>query len=212
MSKIIGWADVMGDYEDDAIMGDVIGLPRTALRKARRANRRQGRREDRFGTSDPVALRQQALSNQNASAPVTWGNDLIASSQRIESFGLGSATLSTAGTSGTLMAITQKPMQPVALVVQATFIDTNATPVNLGYDPIVLVEINDIKMGTASQLAGVSGVPGSFYKADAIQSGQVYSPVGAGVTVSLIVSTNWAFTATQSLVIGAAMRVVSAHQ
>lgn len=210
MSKIIGWGDIMG--WDDDISGDIIGLPRTALRRARRANRREGRREDRFGTSDPVALRQQAVTEQNPGSPVTWGNDLVASSQRIESFGLGQVTLGSANATGILSAVTQKPMQPLALVVQATFVDTNASPVVLNYDPVSLVEILDVKMGTASQLAGVSGVPGSFFRADAIQSNQVYTPVGPGVTVSVNVSSAWAFTATQSLVIGAAMRVVSAHQ
>jgi hypothetical protein len=220
MPDIIGYADVIGwddiGWEDDEVGDylDVVGARRGQRRRQGRRERRRGGGgggEGGGGRGAGPRAREAALSKQNFGPPMTMGHDLIASAQRIEPFGLGVHTFTSAG-SAVLSVVTQKPMQPLALVLSA-FLNVASEPPYQVYNDgaLSLVEVLDIKMGTASQLAGVQGVPGNFFRPDAVQSGQVYTPVGPGVTVSIILNVP-DMPADAGLFVSAGMRVVGAQQ
>src|SRR5690606_23077623 len=174
---------------------DEIGLPRTAIRRARRearAIRRRGtadrivdRAEERVQRArGTAAVAEAAESVANYGAPLTLGTDLLASAQRRQPFGWGNAALTTANPNAILPQVTQKPMQPTAMVVSAIYTPSGGTPVDGTY----LVTVDEIKLGTASQLAGVGPVPALYFRPDTVQSHLSFSPIGPGVTVLVRVS------------------------
>lgn len=212
MANIISGADIIGALDDLYDEGFEVGLPRTATRRARRAARGQARqnRADRIlarGGVNTSQLANAAARSENLGQPVTLGTDLIASGQRRQVFGLGSATVTSVSPTGLLSQTAQRPMQPLAVVVNCLYLPATGQPTEGSY----LVNINDIKMGTASQLAGVGAVPASYFRPDTVQSLLTLSAIGPGVDVSMLVTGN-GIPAGDSVVISASMLCVVAEQ
>lgn len=205
MPNIISGSDIIGWLEDSY----EIGLPRTSLRRARRdarGNKREARAA-RVANRGSRALADAVASERNLGQPATFGTDLIASGQRRQPFGLGSVTLTDVNPTGILQQTTQRPMQPLAVIVNALYRPAAGTPIPGGF----LTSILDIKMGTASQLAGIGEVPADYFRPDTIQSLLTFTPVGPGVSVSMSVA-GAGLAAGDELVVSASMLCVVAEQ
>lgn len=143
------------DYDADEV-GRIFGRGRR-----RRRNRRLRRRAARSSHSDSAA---------SPRAGRTAGRRLMASRQRVQPFGMGVLTM-LASASGSLTAVCQKPTQFDRLILSSDDLDS--------------ITVTDIKVGTRSQLAGVSAVPGNMFQPDATVSSVVLDPVGTGQSVTI---------------------------
>jgi hypothetical protein len=207
MSGVMGFYDVSGiegydligdDIEgDDIEVGYVIGRDGKLRRRARKA-RRRGRAEGRLGQAP--AVKEMALQQQNYGAPMTYGTSLVTSAQRIGMFGLGSATLTTAAPTASLQATAQHPVQGMGLVLSA-----------FGDADLDQVQVNDIKVGTVSQLQSLEALPGIGFRYDATLSNMVLAPLGAGVTFFVSLTALGLGTNETVTVLGM-LRSVGAHQ
>lgn len=164
----------------DIVSGPFVGRGGIRRRRSMRRSRRDARMTRREG--------------RNSGAPVTEGSDLLQSSQRVQHFGLGAGNAATSGAILTLSQVAQKPMQPIGFVVASDDIDS--------------IVVDDLKIGTVSQLAGVGSLPARLFNSDGTQNGATFTPAGPGVTISLLVH-NIDESATHR--VSAGLRVVAAN-
>lgn len=126
-----------------------------------------------------VRAPSSALSRYNPPAPrmpVTQGRFLQPSNQSIQVFGLGTLSVGAGGT-GTLSAVVQKGIQPKRLVITTTAATGELT-------------VTDVKVGTRSQLAGVSAAPAEMFGATTTDPAVLFDAAGSGITISVDVASS----------------------
>lgn len=172
----VGYDDVVGALEDldpaaaqafevgnrarrRRILGAVFGGPAGAIAAAA-ARRRQRNQARRAAAANP----RQALSTPRGIVPAT---------DRQVPLGLGIANVAASGTA-ILSAVVQRPMQPRRLVLSSS-----------GLASFI---VNDIKIGSMSQLAGVDQLPAELFSDVAVGTGVLFTPAGSGITVSVVVT------------------------
>ena len=116
--------------------------------------------------------RRRSRGATRRTAAATAGRRIVAGRQRVQVFGLGSVAVAIGpGTAFVLDAVVQKPTQFDRMIVGAT--DLGATV------------IDNLRIGTRSQLAGVEGLPAAMFQADAAGAGIAFDPCSTGVTVTV---------------------------
>lgn len=176
----VGYDDIVGALEDldpraaeafevgnrkrrRRILGAVFGGPAAAIGAAI-ARRRQKKAQSRMAKNRFAASPGRALSTPRGIVPA---------SQRRVPLGLGSANVA-AGATAILSAVVQRPLQPGRLVLSS--------------DTLAAFLVNDIKVGSMSQLAGTSGLAAETFSDVAQDVGVMFTPAGSGITVSVSVT------------------------
>jgi hypothetical protein len=151
------------------ILGAVFGGPAGAIAAVRR------RRRDRNAAQRAQRARQFAADAYADAprSPVTLPNTLIPGAGRRILFGLGSVSVPAAG-SAILEAVVQRPFQ--------------ARRALLSGSGLANVVVNDIKIGSLSQLAGTEAIPAETFADVAQDVGIQFDPAGPGVTISVFLS------------------------
>jgi hypothetical protein len=171
--EIVAYDDVEGD---DVGWDDEVGARGNKRRLARRSERREGRGRGR-----------------NRGAPQTEGMNLVASSQRIQPFGLGINAAVAAGASVQFIQTAQKAMQPMSLIVGSGLLDT--------------VTVTQFAIGGTNCLGGLAAVPASMFSSLGTQNTFMFPPMTPGIQANIILNNGGA----AATVISAALRVVVGH-
>ena len=138
------------------ILGALFGGPAAWIGMA--AKRRRRRNQARRALQGPRVPESRPRS-------ITAGED------RVQPFGFGTVTVAAGDTVQRVQRV-QKAFQPTRLILSSP-------------DPLSNFQIEDIKIGTSSQLAGLGGVPASAFDALAEDASIVFAPAQTGIDISV---------------------------
>lgn len=147
---------------------EAVGLPRSNVRDARKAERRGGRDERQGRAMDRILGDRATPSEVDQAARNGY---LIPSSERRLSLPLGSATAVAAAASTVLTINVQKPFQAERLILSSADLP--------GW------VVTDVKIGTRSQFASSGDCPAEAFAANAVFAGFAMDPASPGILVEV---------------------------